>query len=74
MSVAPTAGGMPEGISVSDAGFFLFDRKTGVPEMFESERTVELGDRREYERTRMRLLGGAHAHAWAEEAGAATGD
>lgn len=55
---------LPEGIVLEDEGFFLFDLETGVPEMFEMERTVALGDRRKYDRSRMRLVSGDHEHEW----------
>src|SRR5690606_22441798 len=57
----------PEQVSIVDKGFILFERASGLPEMFENVRTVKLGERANYERQRMRLLDAGHGHEWAEQ-------
>ena len=69
--------GLPSQVSLADDGFILLDAD-GIPEMFENERAVVFGDRRSFDRQRMRLQN-EHAHAWAhDDAGtwvpASTGD
>lgn len=51
-------------LSIVDEGMFAVQRATGVPEMFEATRTVQLGDKRKIERHRLRLLNGDHGHEW----------
>lgn len=68
----PTGPDAPE-MSVVDDGMFVVHRPTGVPEMFESTRTVRMGDRSKVERHRLRLLNGDHEHFWKDEAEAAQG-
>jgi hypothetical protein len=70
-------------LSIVDAGMFAVQRATGVPEMFEATRTVQMGDKRKIERHRLRLLNGDHGHEWVADefsadpgigAGVAVGD
>lgn len=65
---------LPDNVDFRDEGFFLFRRSSGVIEMFESTRTVKLAGTEKIERQRMRLVDGDHAHAWAAEDGAGSGD
>lgn len=58
---------LPRQISLVDAGFILFERGTGVIEMFENTRTTRLGDNLDVSRHRMRLVDSAHGHRWAAE-------
>lgn len=62
---------LPDTVTISDEGFFLFRRDTGVIEMYETIRTIRLGGHEKVERQRMRLTSGDHEHAWKEEADAA---
>ncbi|MGH8075818.1 MAG: hypothetical protein ACREPE_00620, partial [Lysobacter sp.] len=59
--------GLPKQISFVDEGFIIFNRDSGVIEMFESTRTVKLGDKVDVDRNRMRLTNGDHSHTWTEE-------
>jgi hypothetical protein len=63
----PAGEDAPE-MSIVDDGMFVVHRPTGVPEMFESTRTVKYGERSKVERYRLRLLNGVHEHAWKDEA------
>lgn len=63
---------LPKEISIVDEGFLLFNRGSGVIEMYENERKVDLGDTHKVDRDRMRLLGSEHEHEWNEEGAAAT--
>lgn len=58
---------LPAQISIVDKGFIVFERATGLPEMFENVRTTKLGEHANYERHRMRLLDHGHEHEWAEQ-------
>ncbi len=58
---------LPAQVSIVDKGFIVFERLSGVPEMYENERTTKLGQNANYERNRMRLLEGGHGHEWAEQ-------
>jgi tetratricopeptide (TPR) repeat protein len=69
---AKTLEEMPREISITDEGFLLIERATGIVEMYESERTTKFGTQANYERTRMRLAEGGHGHEWAEQAPQAT--
>lgn len=53
-----------ESMSIIDEGRVLFRVSTGVPEVFESTRTVRAAGELRVERRRMRLLDGDHDHAW----------
>lgn len=53
-----------EDMSIIDEGRVLFRVSTGVPEVFESTRTVRAAGELRIERRRMRLLDGDHDHAW----------
>jgi hypothetical protein len=68
----PSGKDAPE-VSIVDEGLFVVHRPTGVPEMFESTRTLKFGERSKVERHRMRLLNGDHDHIWKDEAEAAQG-
>ena len=63
---------LPKEISIVDEGFLLFNRESGVIEMYENERKADLGDTHKTDRDRMRLVGGEHEHQWKEEDAAAT--
>ena len=58
---------LPAEVSIVDQGFIVFERATGLPEMYENERTTKLGQNANFERNRMRLLDAGHAHEWAEQ-------
>lgn len=58
---------LPKQISLVDEGFMVFNRESGVIEMFESTRTVKLGDKLNVDRNRMRLTNGEHEHTWTGE-------
>lgn len=58
---------LPERIAVEDKGFIVFERATGLPEMFQNVRTTKFGETANYERNRLRLHGGRHAHEWVEQ-------
>ncbi|HEY0660029.1 MAG TPA: hypothetical protein VGD21_01700, partial [Lysobacter sp.] len=45
---------LPDTVAIKDEGFFLFRRDTGIVEMYESVRTIKLGDHEKVERQRMR--------------------
>lgn len=59
--------GLPKQVSLVDEGFMIFNRDSGVVEMFESTRTVELGSKLQVDRNRMRLVNEDHAHTWTAE-------
>ena len=63
---------LPAEVSIVDKGFIVFERATGVPELYQNERTTKFGENANYERSRMRLLGGGHDHVWLEQAPQAT--
>lgn len=58
---------LPKQISIVDTGFLVFNRGTGVIEMYENERTIDLAETHKSDRDRMRLTNGEHAHHWKEE-------
>ncbi|HWS77122.1 MAG TPA: tetratricopeptide repeat protein, partial [Thermomonas sp.] len=58
---------LPAEVSIVDKGFIVFERATGVPELYQNERTTKFGENANYERSRMRLLGGGHDHVWLEQ-------
>ena len=58
---------LPAQVSIIDKGFIIFERSTGLPEMYQNERTTKLGENANYERNRMRLLEGGHGHEWAQQ-------
>lgn len=58
---------LPAQVSIVDKGFIIFERATGLPEMYENERTSKLGQNANYQRNRMRLLQGGHGHEWATQ-------
>lgn len=58
--------GLPKELELADEGVILFRRSSGVIEMFESVRTVKLGEHQEVQRQRLRLTSGDHAHEWAD--------
>lgn len=60
-------------IAIADEGMFAIHRTSGVVEMFETTRTVRLGEKTRTERHRLRLLNGEHAHAWREDGGEGAG-
>ena len=64
---------LPTQVSIVDEGFVIFNRSSGVIEMYENERKVDLGDTHKSDRDRMRLVDGEHEHEW-KEGGAAAGD
>jgi len=68
----PSGKDAPE-MSIVDDGMFVVHRPTGVPEMFESTRTVKYGERSKVERHRLRLLNGEHEHVWKDEPEGAQG-
>lgn len=55
---------LPAQVSIVDKGFLVFERATGLPEMYESVRTSKVGENANFERSRMRLLDGGHGHEW----------
>lgn len=57
---------LPKEIQIEDTGFVLFNRGSGVIEMYENERKVTLQDVYKVDRDRMRLLDDAHGHVWKE--------
>lgn len=58
---------MPAQVSIVDKGFILFERATGIPELFQNVRNTKLGEHANYQRDRMRLLGNKHQHEWVEQ-------
>ena len=58
---------LPNQVSIVDKGFMLFERSTGVPELYQNERTTKFGETANYERNRMRLLDRRHDHVWLEQ-------
>lgn len=65
---------LPEEVSIIDEGFVLFNRSSGVIEMYENERKTILGDTHKTDRDRMRLVGGEHDHAWHGDGEPASGE
>lgn len=55
---------LPKTMTIADEGFVLFNRTTGVIEMFENERKVTIKDLHKVDRDRMRLLDSEHDHTW----------
>lgn len=58
---------LPQQVSIVDKGFLVFERATGLPEMYQNERTTKVAENASYERNRMRLLGNPHEHEWSEQ-------
>jgi tetratricopeptide (TPR) repeat protein len=58
---------LPAEVSIVDKGFILFERSSGLPELYQNERTTKFGVNANYERNRMRLLERGHDHAWLEQ-------
>lgn len=58
---------LPKEMAIEDAGFLVFNRSTGVIEMYENERKVTMKDVHKVDRDRMRLLDSDHGHTWKEE-------
>lgn len=58
---------LPAEVSIVDKGFMVFERSTGVPELYQNVRTTKLGENANYERNRMRLLDRGHGHVWLEQ-------
>jgi tetratricopeptide (TPR) repeat protein len=58
---------LPVKMSITDEGFIVFERATGIPELFQNVRTTKLGEQANYERDRMRLQGTEHEHEWVDE-------
>jgi len=58
---------LPAQVSIVDTGFIVFERATGLPEMYQYERNVKIAENANYERSRLRLVEQAHDHAWTEE-------
>lgn len=65
---------LPDRMEISDEGFVLFNRRSGVIEMYEYQRNVQVKDLRKTERDRMRLVDGDHTHTWKEDAAAEEDD
>lgn len=58
---------LPAEVSIIDKGFILFERSTGLPELYQNVRTTKFGENANYERNRMRLLERGHDHVWLEQ-------
>ena len=58
---------MPAQVSIVDKGFIVFERASGIPELFQNVRNTKVGENANYERNRMRLLASAHDHQWIEQ-------
>ena len=58
---------LPAQVSIVDTGFIVFERATGMPELYQYVRNTKIAENANYERRRMRLLGTAHDHEWVEE-------
>lgn len=58
---------LPAQVSIVDKGFMLFERASGLPELYQNVRTSKLGEHANYERNRMRLLERGHGHEWLEQ-------
>lgn len=58
---------LPAQISIVDTGFIVFERATGIPELYQYVRNTKFAENANYERRRMRLAGQAHDHQWVEE-------
>ena len=58
---------LPAQVSIVDTGFIVFERATGIPELYQYVRNTKVAENANYERRRMRLLGTAHDHEWVEE-------
>jgi tetratricopeptide (TPR) repeat protein len=63
---------LPLQVSIVDKGFIVFERATGVPEMYQYVRNAKIAENANYERRRMRLVEQAHDHEWSEETPHAT--
>lgn len=59
---------LPKELAIVDEGFLVFNRGSGVIEMFENERKVTIKDLHKIDRDRMRLLDNAHGHTWKDAA------
>ena len=59
---------LPKELAIVDEGFLVFNRGSGVIEMFENERKVTIKDLHKIDRDRMRLLDSAHGHTWKDAA------
>lgn len=58
---------LPVEVSIIDKGFIVFERGTGLPELYQNVRTTKFGENANYERNRMRLLERGHDHVWLEQ-------
>ena len=58
---------LPKELAIVDEGFLVFNRSSGVIEMFENERKATMKDLDKVDRDRMRLLDNEHGHTWKEE-------
>ena len=58
---------LPAEVSIVDKGFMVFERSTGLPELYQNVRTTKFGEVANYERNRMRLLDRGHDHVWLEQ-------
>jgi len=58
---------LPAQVSIVDTGFIVFERATGMPELYQYVRNTKIAENANYERRRMRLLGQAHDHEWVDE-------
>ena len=58
---------LPAQVSIVDTGFIVFERATGIPELYQYVRNTKVAENANYERRRMRLLGTAHDHEWVEQ-------
>jgi len=58
---------LPVEVSIVDKGFIVFERGTGLPELYQNVRTTKFGENANYERNRMRLLERGHDHVWLEQ-------
>lgn len=58
---------LPAQVSIVDTGFIVFERATGIPELYQYVRNTKIAENANYERRRMRLVGQAHDHEWVDE-------
>lgn len=63
---------LPLQVSIVDKGFIVFERATGLPEMYQYVRNTKIAENANYERRRMRLVEQPHDHAWSDETPHAT--
>lgn len=63
---------LPLQVSIVDKGFIVFERATGIPEMYQYVRNTKIAENANYERRRMRLVEQAHDHEWSDETPHAT--